>query len=254
MRDVLARLLAFVSVVRLGWRVTYYEGISLTSSLTEAGEADAVAVLTAYFSPLSGKDTGFTGGVWDTFDPSGTRAASGNTFTSDDLLACSFLSAPIHPRSAIELVDSQRRRFEVLLEQVGPDLDFVTLASTDVEPFTSVRTLYRALIALPFVGETRATKLLARKRPRLVPIVDSVIKQAVFGGANSQWRPLHAALTAQESLLWNRLLHLRQASGLSECVTPLRIFDVLAWMDGSGNTRRVLEGQSILREAPSQED
>lgn len=231
--------------------MTHYEGILLTPSLVAGREADAVKVLDAYFAPVSGRHGGFTGGAWDLFDPSGTRAASTNTFTADDVLACSLLSTPIQPRAALELLDAQRRRFEVLLERVGADMDFVDIGSTDAEPFREVRTLYLALLQLPDVGETRATKLLARKRPRLVPIVDSVIKRVIFGGAGTHWKPLHTALTAQERRLWRRLLELRQASGLSEAISPLRILDALAWMDGTDNTGRVLGGQTIQTDGPS---
>ena len=238
--------------MRLSYAMTGHEGIVLPPTLLPDARGEAALVLKAYFAPLSARDAGFTGGAWDAFDPSGTRAASANTFTADDIVACSLLGTPIGARAAIELVDRQRRRFEVLLEQVGPDVDFVDLESMDTEPFTSVRRLYQALDSLPQIGETRATKLLARKRPRLVPIVDSVVRTAVFGGAARQWQPLHHALRANDQRLWHQLLEIRTAAGLSEAVSGLRVFDVLAWMHGTGNATRVLNGHLILPDAPAE--
>ena len=52
-------------------------GLTLPGLLDPDAAARAVGVLRRYFEPLSGTDTGFTGGSWDTFDPSGTREAGG---------------------------------------------------------------------------------------------------------------------------------------------------------------------------------
>ncbi|MGD8151040.1 DUF6308 family protein [Ornithinimicrobium sp. Y1694] len=231
-----------------------FEGVRLTPSLRSTGSDRAVAVLQAYFAPVGQGKDGFTGGAWDTFDPSGTRAISPNIFTADDILSSSLLSTPIDPRAALQLILTRRPRFESLLEQIGPDLEFVRLESTEEGPFRAVRTLYRELMTLPGIGETRATKLLARKRPLLVPIVDSVLVREVFRGRDQHWAPLHQALRAHERALWNHLVDLRSRAGIPEAVSPLRVFDVLAWMDGTGNSDRVLEGEAISTPDPSISD
>lgn len=218
--------------------------VTLPPSLDEKKADEAVRVLHAYYAPIS-EGSGFTGGAWDAFDPSGTRATSANTFTADDLVACALLGAPIHGRATVELLQRQRSRFEELLEAIGPDRDFIEVASADGPDFQAVRSLYSALQGLAGIGETRATKLIARKRPRLVPIVDDVIKRTVFGNATWHWAPLHDALNTDDKALWNRLVHLREQANLNPYVSVLRVFDVLAWMEGSGNSERVLRGESI---------
>ena len=92
----------------------------LPPSLLDASDVRAVAVLTTYYQPLSGPG-GYTGGQLDSFDPSGTRSAFANTFTADDLVAVSLLSVEVSGRAATALLVSQRRRFEVLLESIGPN-------------------------------------------------------------------------------------------------------------------------------------
>jgi Family of unknown function (DUF6308) len=53
------------------------------------------------------------------------------------------------------------------------------------------------LEALPGVGSTIASKLLARKRPRLRPIYDSVV--ATVTNTRAQlWEPLRVALRADD--------------------------------------------------------
>lgn len=219
--------------------MTTYEGITLTPSLLPNNEPRAITVLHAYYARTTNPKDGYTGGQWDTFDPSRNREHSPNVFTPDDLVACSLLGTPIGGSACLQLLDPAAP-FGALLTRIGPDQDFTSLHTLTGEPFGSVRDLYRALQDLPGVGGTRATKLLARKRPRLVPIVDSVIKEHIFGSGPSHWTPLHSALTADHHALWKRLLTLHQRAGLAEAVSGLRVFDVLAWMDGSGRSDRLL--------------
>jgi hypothetical protein len=84
-------------------------------------------------------------------------------------------------------------------------------------------------MALPEVGATTASKLLARKRPRLRPIYDTVVARVI--GSQQIWEPLRTLLCAQPEL-HERLHGLRQQAGLPEAVSPLRVFDVVAWMEG----------------------
>ncbi len=80
-----------------------------------------------------------------------------------------------------------------------------------------------------------ASKLMARKRPRLIPVFDSIINAYVLGGTGVLWQPLHAALRRDECALQNRLVNIREGAKLPDYVSALRIFDVLCWMEGSGH-------------------
>lgn len=211
----------------------------LPPSLLDASDDRAVALLAAYYQPLSGKSGGFTGGQFDAFDPSGTRAASTNTITVDDLVAVSLLSVPIPGRAAMQMLTLQRRRFETLLEDIGPDRDLATETSVAEPDFRPAWDLWRALGALPGIGPTRVSKLMARKRPRLIPIFDSVIDETVLGGRGVLWAPMHTALRENDYALHRRLLQIRTHAGLDESISAVRVFDVLAWMEGSGNASEV---------------
>jgi hypothetical protein len=219
-------------------------GLSLTPSLVEGADDRARAVLQAYFTPVSGRNVGFTGGAFDTFDPSGTRSASANTFTADDLVAVTLLSVDVPGRAGLEILDRQRRRYELLLEDIGPDRDLVEIESVSSDRFPP-RKLWNALRELPGLGPTTVSKLMARKRPRLIPIFDSVIQTHLLRGEYTQWVPLHAALRADRNRLHGHLLTLRHQAGLDERITALRILDVLAWMDGRGWADKIIAGQRL---------
>src|SRR5690625_3735066 len=137
--------------------------------------AHACRVLHEYFHSRR-----YSGAHWDDFDPSGTRTESQDRFTADDLLACSLLSTPIGGDAAAALLRTLPSRFDWLLARIPDGRRFVECGEDEEAlpfDFDAVRELYRALVRLPGIGETRATKLLARKRPHLVPIVDSVVRR-----------------------------------------------------------------------------
>ncbi len=94
--------------------------------------------------------------------------------------------------------------------------------------------LYAAVRELPGVGPTRASKLLARKRPRLFPIRDEVVGK-VLGLEREFWEPLRQALRAQDGALDSRLARLHAEAALPTEVTRLRVFDVLAWSEGKAS-------------------
>ena len=191
----------------------------------------AVDLLQLYF-----KSRKFIGSQWDGFDPSGTRVASANVFSSDDVASAALLNTPVPGRAVVHLLITQRVHFAGLLEAVGPDRDFM-----DVDPDPSgkdmapVYALYEALEGLDDVGPTIASKLLARKRPRLFPIIDSDLRRTVFHETRQDTHRgrqlLHAEFSAQDRTLWKRLASYHSAASLPAEVSMLRVFDVLAWME-----------------------
>ena len=138
------------------------------------------------------------------------------------------VSAP----AAILLLDSRSDRFSELLQELGEDRDLVE----EREPWSddwSGWLLWKELMRLPGVGATTASKLLARKRPRLRPIYDSVVAEVI--GSTQLWEPLRSLLNSDPAL-HERLLRLRRDAGLFEAVSALRVFDVVTWMEGKYGT------------------
>ncbi|MGI5951955.1 MAG: DUF6308 family protein [Brooklawnia sp.] len=223
-------------------------GICLTPSLQEGNEDQAAKVLQFYYGkldylPLSKSgNNGFTGGQWDDFDPSGTRACSQYEFTSEDLLSSSLLSTAIGNWAVHDILVRRKDKFNEVLEGLAKyaHVDFVDLTGVDERSFPEGWELWRLLRTIPRVGPTRSSKLMARKFPWLFPIYDSVIKRAVLGGSGNYWVPLHEELRKNDRKLHKRLLDIRGRAQLDSEISPLRVFDVLAWMDGTGKSRLVL--------------
>lgn len=199
----------------------------LPKMLQDPDDRRALAVLRQYYG-TRGQTGKFTGARFDTWDTTGTRWADRDRFTADDIVAVSLLSVNVSAPAAILLLGSQADAFNDLLTELGDDRDL----SEEHEPWSDDWVgwvLHKELLKLPDVGPTTASKLLARKRPRLRPIYDSVVAEVI--GSQRLWEPLRALLTADPAL-HERLLHLRGEAGLTDDVSALRVFDVVTWMEG----------------------
>jgi hypothetical protein len=190
----------------------------------------ALDLLRRYYGPGFGEPGFYTGSLFDVWDSTGTRAQDVDRFTADDLVAVGLLSVDVDPRAAIQLLSTRAGEFAALLAAVGPDRDLADENAVHDQDWVGWR-LQQELQDLPGTGPTTASKLFARKRPRLRPIWDSVVAQ-VTGGRERLWAPLQTALSAEDRTLHRRLQDLRAAAGLPPQVSVLRVFDVIAWMEG----------------------
>lgn len=201
----------------------------LPELLQDSDDRRARAVLSRYYGTgMYTHPSPFTGSRFDSWDSSRTRCADRHRFTADDLVAVTFLSVDVPARAAIQLLDSRAHTFRELLEQLGEDRDLVEESDAWGNDWAGWR-LWKELMSLPGVGATTASKLLARKRPRLRPIYDSVVAEVV--SSTQLWEPLRALLSSSPEL-HERLLRLRHDADLPDEVSALRVFDVVAWMEG----------------------
>ncbi|MEU9135411.1 DUF6308 family protein [Streptomyces sp. NPDC048404] len=105
----------------------------------------------------------------------------------------------------------------------------VEAEAADLADGSPAHTAWHLLRGQPGIGWVTAGKLLARKRPRLMPVSDQVVR-CVLGHPKSFWLDLHAALRSDNRSLHHELLALRQLAELPEAVSVLRICDVVLWM------------------------
>ena len=198
----------------------------LPAALQSDDDRDAIKALKRYYGPMLGQSGFYTGSLFDAWDSTGTRADDTNRFTSDDLVAVRFLSVDVQPKAAYQLLVDRADEFSELLGAVGPDRDLADEADPVVDDNWPGWQLTTALRTLPKVGPTKASKLIARKRPRLRPIFDSVVA-AVTNTAKHQWEPMRLALPKDDQVLHHRLLRLRDAAGLPQHISALRVLDVI---------------------------
>lgn len=203
--------------------------------LSTDGHEEAAKHLHAYFKPRPvGK---FSGAHFERLGGGGDRPAIADEFTAEDLIAVSMLAVEVVGDAALEVLELRRARLRELLRAVPTDIALADLAPSDIGADWPVRALYRELLDIRSIGETAATKLLARKRPHLVPILDSVVTEELRIVRGNYWIPLHAWLTGNDRANHEALVALRERTGLGPEISALRVFDVLAWLVGKGYAR-----------------
>jgi hypothetical protein len=151
-------------------------------------------------------------------------------FTSDDLIAASLLDVRFGPAAVQELLI--KGSANAVLQEIPNDVN-VTLWNTDLPRESPAWALWEILLHIDDVGPTRASKLMARKRPHLLPVLDSVIEVRLGLGARDQWRVLGQALDQRTR---HAVDQLRDAAG-GHAPSTLRILDVATWMRFSESDR-----------------
>lgn len=118
------------------------------------------------------------------------------------------------------------------------------------EPGGAAIELYGLLDDLPGVGPTKATKLMAAKRPQLIPIQDAFVEEELMLPKGRFWLPMYDQL-ADESLR-DFIRDLTKTAPAR--ISLLRRIDVAVWMhvnDRKKAERAQLKG---LRKSSRSED
>lgn len=209
-------------------------------ALQDDDDAAALGLLQRYFGPASGSDRP-TGAMFDTWDTTGSRKDTADRFTADDCVAVTCLSVDVRPIAAHEVLVARQDELSALLARIPVDRDLVDVEEK-LGPDSAEWQLNSALRSIHDIGRTVASKLMARKRPRLIPVHD-VIVAGVTNTLDAQWEPLRLALRADGRALHERLTRLRDAAGLPDEVSALRVLDVIAWREGKDEQMARHEGQ-----------
>lgn len=192
----------------------------------------AIALLDEYFG-LSGTRP-YTGARFERLGGGGDAPAVADRITAEDIVALSMLSIRLPGRAARILLEDEEfiEGTRTHLHGLPTNLD---LADADTDPLAlggPADLLWEHLWELPGVGATTVSKLMARKRPRLIPVWDSVIKRA-FGlrGVAAQWQSWHELFAGDGKRVHQDMLALREEAGLPNEISALRVLDVVVWME-----------------------
>lgn len=183
----------------------------LIANLAVPRVRDAVAL---YFDPAQP----FAG---QTFDSLGDNPS--DKIVSDDLLAVTLLDVRWTPLAVRRLLSDQAAKVRELLGMIDDKTEI--WAPDGREQLDAAKPLWELLCSLPGVADTRASKLLARKRPQLIPITDSIIIAAV-GTPFQTWVTLHQCFQDE---LFRRSAESLRPDNLGR-ISLLRIFDAAIWM------------------------
>jgi hypothetical protein len=175
--------------------------------------------------------TNYTGRFFEDFSACGAPDA----FDANDLVACAALSTPIEGM-ALDALWTRIEDLNTTLTRCPARHVSLTDVDHTSDEYIALTDLYEMIRAIPGMGKVRTSKLLASKRPALVPIRDRHV-EAILGAGDTWWEP------------WRQLLRHPDITALVERATPgandratnatlLRRLDVILWKEAKRRANR----------------
>ncbi len=185
--------------------------------------AQAITDLRIYFAS-------FTGRRFERFDSGGDRSGVANVITSADLIAVSTLSIRWDAQPALELLERRSTELTALLAAVPHD-PIHEVADDVLDIGSEADRAWRILVDIRGIGRTIAGKVLARKRPHLIPIYDTVLG-GLLGNPRNVWSWWHEWFQVDSSRV-QQVVGLREEAGGIDDISLLRCLDVALRMHGT---------------------
>ena len=170
-------------------------------------------------------------------------AASPETLTFDDIQIANRMQARI-PTTVQKSILDKSNEIERALKSIPPESDLI-----DWHKWDGLTQLFRIFTEINGVKLARATKILHKKRPQLIPILDSVIQKYVREVPNdssletedyakfatSCCKIIQNDLKNNHNALSTIRIYVRETDGIE--LTRLRILDILLWQKRSSTSR-----------------
>lgn len=204
------------------------------SRLVQVVEAPrAVDDVRAYFEPGRAPRSAprHPGSRFEFLGGGGDRPETADRITADDLVAVALRSGAVPGDVALDLLEGGLGESMAWhLERIPTDVGIEQPSAGAFFATTSSATTASYLLEEPdgmdwFLAGT----LLARKRPRLVPVHDRVAR-CLYGGPDEQVGRLLEAFADEDAGLHDELVAVREAAGVPEQVSALRVLDAITWM------------------------
>lgn len=152
---------------------------TLPEELTAADTAPAVDLLSRYFhTTLDDGSPTYTGARFETFQGGGDAPAVADTFTAADLVAVSLLSVDVPGAAALRILGDDADNLNRPLSRIPADRELRDAADDEIGPSSPAEQLW-AVVRSAGVGRVTTSKLLARKRPDLLPVIDTVVTEVL---------------------------------------------------------------------------
>ena len=183
----------------------------------------------------------YSGAYFERLGGGGDRPEVAYQVTADDLLAVTMLSVRVIRYYALDVLVYQAREISGLLAQIPVDVRLADAGAdkliTEGGPAWELWKLLHDIkppLERSRLGPVAAGKLLARKRPQLIPVYDSYVEKVLRRTRThgTWWSDLRCQLTTDTALV-SELEAVRTRAGAGAAhLSLLRIFDIMCWMLG----------------------
>ncbi|MEU8076779.1 DUF6308 family protein [Catellatospora citrea] len=200
----------------------------MPEKLIEIVRREGVGHVEAYFSPGA-----YSGQWFEIFAGGGDRVETRERITVDDLYAVEALNVQVPFAVGKELIDGQLgREVSACLREIPTDVELGTRGAGELVADGGHADQAWLLLNDPSektgIGWVIAGKLMARKRPRLIPVYDSVVR-CQFGAPKQVWLKLHDQLAENDGELRAALAEVRATTGVDDKMSILRVLDIVLW-------------------------
>ena len=182
-------------------------------------------MLQRYFNP-DGPNGGFAGRWFEYF----SIRSDPMHLDANDVAAAAALSVPLDGRALSSLFARAGELDELLRHSPTRATPLWEVDEAVLAAGSPLWSAYDLLRSIPGVGYVRASKLLACKRPNLVPIRDTVVEQ-LLGAGTSWWRPWRDVVSNERL---RTAVDALTPSAVPDGTSLLRRLDVILWMFGKG--------------------
>ena len=189
----------------------------------------AVGYLQRYYEVHNGGQPWYTGSRFEAIAAFNTDP---NRIGPEDFVAVSMLSVNVPAQAAIRLLGPDAEAISEHLSQIPTDLDIIDADPEMLGAESPAGRLWDVLRqSRDGLGPTTTSKLLAAKRPRLLPIWDTFVEKATGLDTVGYWLKFQAVLMDDQRRVWKWLRELRSlATNVPPSIPELRLLDVLLWM------------------------
>ena len=174
----------------------------------------------------------YTGSAFDEI----TRGSDPDRITGEDIAALTTLSVNVPGGTTKWLLAGPGGDLVAeLLEQIPLD-QAIWDDDADLTPNGPAWKAWDLIDAQYDMGPTKTSKLLAAKRPHLIPIYDQYVGGALLGAKrDSDWAEYRDYLRSPEGTTFRAAIEgVRDEAGLSPELSVLRVFDIVVWMSAHG--------------------
>lgn len=225
----------------------------------------AVRHLAAYLATNDNDVPAYSGAFFDTLQGRGDQPETRDVITAADIIAVSCLATPISAQESAQLLtpDTSWHRQPLGEREKGQT---VTCATRPISPAQVTELLQTIPTGLNLhddddvavrraleqadrlwdvlrrngtsgknLGPTKVSKLLARKRPDLLPIIDSFIRAQIGGNSIGFYQSMRTVLRHDNRALVEHLHQIQREVPTARHLSTLRIFDIIVWREQEQN-------------------
>lgn len=198
--------------------------------------ANAAGLLPRYWATHPDGSPVYSGSRFERLGGGGGRRVAENRFTAEDFVAVAMLSVSVRAHAVLRVLEpTEPSPYNRLLHEIPADLDLVDAGPEHIAQDSPAWELWTRLQEIRGIGPVGAGKLLARKRPRLLPVYDSVTKKVFQRPVRDLafWSDVRTELRRDQRSLVAHFEAVRETAELGKDISVLRILDTTAWLHGT---------------------